>query len=235
MENQNSEYRVICWFCTAEFNALDAPFCNHTDLTKICPFCLHCSCDAPNNYQKKFWENGPKELLEEKLIVENKSSFKLGEILIRAGKITKAQLKEAIEKQKVLKKRLGEVIVMMDLVTPDELQLYLVDQKIIEEIDLKKKRIDFKLIEKIGVDFCVLFEVIPLEEFFIDEHPFLRLAVLSKEKLNQIKKHERVKNYTVIPYMAKIEDIEVLLKKITREEDVEDVLLLGDDKNQDKE
>lgn len=185
MEGQNGEYRVICWFCTAEFNALDAPFCNHTELTKICPFCLRCSCDAPEDYQKKFWENSPKELLEEKLIVENKSSFKLGEILIRAGKITKLQLKEAIEKQRILKKRLGEVIVMMDLLTPDELDLYLVDQKIIEEIDLKQKRIDHKLIEKIGVDFCVLFKVIPLEEVYVDEHKFSSAGSFLKRKIEQ--------------------------------------------------
>lgn len=234
MEEQNREYRVVCWYCTAEFNALAAPFCNHTNLTKICPFCLHCSCDAPKDYQKKFWENSPKELLEEKLIVENKNSFRLGEILVRAGKITKLQLLEAIKKQKILKKRLGEVIVMMDLLTPEELELYLVDQKMIEEVDLKKKRVDYKLIEKIGVDFCVLFKVIPLEEVFIDEDKFLRLAVSSTKELNRIRKNERVKKYTLIPYIAKMEDIEIILKKITREEDPEDILILGDDKTKGK-
>ena len=76
--NDKPDYHVNCWQCMAEFNALDAPFCSHNDPTKICPFCLHCSCEAPDEYQRKFWDDGPRQLKEEKWMLENRSSLRLG-------------------------------------------------------------------------------------------------------------------------------------------------------------
>ena len=222
----SKEYLIRCWHCSAEYNAMDAPFCNHASPSIICPFCLYCSCQAPEEYQKNLWDDSPKELLEEKLIRENRVSSKLGDILIRAGKITKSQLKDAIEKQRILKKRLGEIIVMMDLLTPEELELYLIDQKQVEEIDLSGLRLNFKLIEKIGIDFCVLNKVIPIEDYKLDKFQILRLAIGSETDLKRLKMNKRIIDYTIIPYIAKPEDLEEALKKIKREEDQSDVYIL---------
>ena len=213
----------------AEFNAMEATFCNHPGPSKTCPFCLACLCQAPEEYQQNFWQNSPRELLEEKLVMENKANLKLGEILIRAGKITTVQLKDAIEKQKVLRKRLGEIIVMMDLLTPDELELYLIDQKQMDEIELKDLKINVGLVERIGIDFCSLHQVIPLEIFKLDNVEVLRLAVPPGVDLSQVKMNDRIKEFTVIPYIAKPEEIDSVLRRFKGEVDEKDILVLDDE------
>jgi hypothetical protein len=223
------DYIVKCWRCMAEFNAMEATFCNHPSPSKICPFCLACLCQAPEEYQQNFWENSPRELLEEKLVMENKANLKLGEILIRAGKITTVQLKDAIEKQKLLRKRLGEIIVMMDLLTPDELELYLIDQKQMDDIELKDLKINVELVERIGIDFCSLNRVIPLEIFTLDNVEVLRLAVTPGVDLSQLKMNERIKEFTVIPYSASPEEIDSVLRTFKGDVDDKDILVLDDE------
>lgn len=225
---ESKKHLIKCWFCSAEFDIIDTSFCNHPSPSKICPFCLHCSCEAPESYQKYLWDNCPKQLLEEKLIKENRSNFRLGEILIRAGKITKNQLKEAIEKQRVLKKRLGEIIVMMDLVTPEELDLYLINQKQIEEVDLSRYKLEMGLIEKVGIDFCVLNKAVPIDEFVLDDLKVLYLAVGSEEDMGRLKLGERIAGYMVIPYKARPDELERVLNKIQGEDDSGEVLVLED-------
>lgn len=167
-------------------------------------------------------------MLEEKLIMENRASLMLGEMLIRAGKITTEQLKEAIEKQKVIRKHLGEIIVMMDLLTPEELELYLIDQKQIEEIDLKSIKIDTDLVERIGIDFCSLHRVIPLEILKVNDFEALRLAITPIVDLNKVKMNERIMDFTVIPYIAKPEEIDHVLGVLKGDVDQKDVLVLDD-------
>lgn len=224
----SKEYAVKCWQCGAEYNALESTFCNHPSPSKICPFCLNCFCQASEEYQKNFWDKSPRKLLEEKLIMENRASIKLGEMLIRAGKITTEQLKEAIEKQKVIRKHLGEIIVMMDLLTPEELELYLIDQKQIEEIDLKNIKINMSLVERIGIDFCSLHRVIPLEILTVKNLEALRLAVTPDVDLNRVKMNERIQDFTVIPYIAKSEEIDRVLRLLKGDVDQKDVLVLDD-------
>lgn len=223
-------YPVKCWHCMAEFNALESPFCKHASPTKVCPFCLNCSCQAPENYRKNFWLNAPKQLQEEKLIRESQVNFRLGEILIRAGKISADQLMYAIGKQRILKKRLGEIFVMMDLLTPEELELYLIDQKDIDEIDLLNLRLNKDLLERVGIDFCIINQVIPLESFQINHYEILRLAIAPKVDPSRLKMDERVKDFTVIPYRARTDDIQHLLRQITGDQDQGEVLVLEDEK-----
>jgi len=98
-------YEIICWNCTAHFDVMEAAFCNHSNPTKVCPFCLSCYCDATEEYKNNIIKNSPAELLEEKKSIENKTYQKLGEILIKAGRINKEQLEEAVSKQSFVKKK----------------------------------------------------------------------------------------------------------------------------------
>jgi hypothetical protein len=209
------EYIITCWHCAAPFNAYEASFCKHFDPTIICPFCLKCSCDAPAEYKKNFVKNSPGKLLEEKLQLEDGRDLKLGEKLIKAGKITGNQLKEAIENQELLNKRLGEVIVMMGLATEKELRIFLVDQKEIDEIDLEKTQIDFSLVKRVGIASCLKYKMIPLEYLKSDKEKILRIAISSKQDLQRLKSKwaKQLMNIRLIPYLANKEKINALLKE----------------------
>ena len=117
----------------AEFDASAAADCSHATPTKICPFCLKCFCNASEDYKKKYMKNCPKELLAE--YVETKD-VPVPEDRRDPGqsraKFPAGQLDKALDKQRIVNKKLGEVLIMMSLVTPDELQLYLLNQKNVE-------------------------------------------------------------------------------------------------------
>lgn len=210
----DEKYLLECWACTSKYDASEASFCSHIDPTLICPFCLKCACDAPKEYRNNLLKNCPKEILEEKLILEGRISLKLGEILIKAGKITKHQLISAIEKQKFFKKRIGQIFILMGLITSDELSLYLLEQKWIDKINLKNFEISFDLVEKIGKNFCLTKKIIPIDYYKLNNEKILSLVISKKEDLAELKKSEELKDCILIPYEALLEDIERLLQEI---------------------
>jgi len=213
------EYLMMCWFCNSQFEAAEASFCSHIDPTLICPFCLKCACEAPEEYKNNFLKNCPKKVLEEKLILESRKSLKLGEILIRAGKITKENLISAIEKQKVFNKRIGQIFIMMNLLTHEELSLYLMEQKSIEEINLKNFEIDFDLIDKIGKEFCLAQKIIPIEYYETNGERILRFVIYSIEDLLKLRTCKELKDFVLLPYNAPQEEVQRLLKEI-KESDI---------------
>lgn len=207
-----------CWFCTSEFDAAEASFCSHIDPTVICPFCLKCACEAPENYKNKFLKNCPKQILEEKLIRESRTSLKLGEVLIRAGKINRTHLLTAIEKQKSFRQRIGQIFISMDLLTPEELSLYLLEQQWIDRIDLTEFEVDHDLVDKIGRTFCLLHKIIPIEYYEAGNQKILRFVLFSKEDLPKLKRSKELKDYILIPYESSEEDLKRLFRQIIENE-----------------
>jgi hypothetical protein len=212
--NGNNEYIMRCWFCTCEFDVGETSFCNHTDPTLICPYCLKCGCEAPDEYKNDFLKNCPKKILEEKLILESRSSLRLGEILIRAGKITRNNLIAAIEKQQTFKERIGQIFIMMKLLTPEELSIYLREQKGMDHIELTGFELDFDLVEKIGRQFCLQQKIIPIELYQLNSKKILRLVIYSGDDLLKLKKSGELRDYVLIPYDAPRENIDQLLAEI---------------------
>jgi len=80
-----------------------------------------------------------------------KYSLKLGEILLNSDKITKYHLEEGIEKQRRHKRKIGEIFVMMGLLTPEELNLFLIFQKALSEIEFQNVKIDFNLFREVKI------------------------------------------------------------------------------------
>ncbi|MCP5053008.1 MAG: hypothetical protein GY940_37925 [bacterium] len=208
------EYVTICWHCSAAYDAFDANFCNHNDPTVICPFCLSCFCDAPREIKDAFIKNSPKELLEEKVKSEEGGNRKLGELLIKAGKINQGQLDHAIQQQGVMKQQLGEIFITMGLVTKEELSVFLMDQKEIDEINLEGLKPDFVLVKRVGPQLCLNYQFIPLELLESNKEKVLRFAVPSRVTLRHIKLSGKLSGYVLIPYLADQEQINRLLGKI---------------------
>jgi type IV pilus assembly protein PilB len=207
-------YIIKCWHCMAEFDAVTAADCGHFPPSKICPFCLKCFCSAADEYKSKYVKNCPKEFLAQQGEAGDAVYRKIGEILIKAGKISIEQLDTALGKQPLVNKKLGEVLIMMSLITPDELQLYLLNQKNIERIDLNKIPVDMNLIHQIGREFCLNQKIVPIEIQEVGNGQVLRFAFYSVNELSKLKKKGELKKYQLIPYLARKEEIENLLKNL---------------------
>lgn len=118
----SSTYLTLCWDCLGEFDALSAVWCSHDpkNPTKLCPFCLHCFCDASEGYKQEFWRRAPQRLHDD-LQTLSRSKDRLGDILIRMGKLTTPQLLDAVVEQKNTGRRLGEVLTGRGLVSAEEI------------------------------------------------------------------------------------------------------------------
>ena len=81
-------YRVRCWNCLNDYEAVEAVWCSCDPKhpSKLCPFCLHCFCPAEDGYKRAFWADAPKALKDEVAMLE-RSLDRLGEILIRNQKL----------------------------------------------------------------------------------------------------------------------------------------------------
>jgi type II secretory ATPase GspE/PulE/Tfp pilus assembly ATPase PilB-like protein len=211
-------YIIRCWHCMTEFDAATAADCSHSNPTKICPFCLKCFCNASDEYKGKYLKNCPKELLPEGDALRDSLYLKIGEILVKAGKISIGQLDKALDKQRIVNKKLGEVLIMMSLITPDELQLYLLNQKNIEKIELKNFALDTGLINQIGKDFCLDQKIVPIEIQEVSGGHVLRFAFYSVNELPRLKRRGELEKFKLIPYLAQKEEIENLLKSLENTE-----------------
>lgn len=126
-----SGYPVTCWNCLGEFDAQGAVWCSDDpkNPTKLCPFCLHCFCEASEKYKQEFWRGAPPALHQE-LETLVRSKDRLGDVLIRLRKITTPELLEALVEQQASGRRLGEILVSRGLVRPEDIDAALKTQGI---------------------------------------------------------------------------------------------------------
>ncbi len=94
--------------------------------------------------------------------------FKLGEILVKQGIITDDQLKKAIEKQKLDKKRIGETLIKMGFVIEEDIVTALAQQLSIpfctKDSELLKPRTDQELAKILPFEFAQKNIVLPLSK-----------------------------------------------------------------------
>jgi len=210
------DYLVECWNCTATYNAAEAVLCNHTSPTTVCPFCLKCFCGADEAFRKRFWEKCPPALRERRERILSHRNPRLGDMLVKAGKITRGQLEEAIRKQAFMKKPLGEIFVMMGVLTVEELHLFLADQKLVEEVDLEETELDMKLVDRLGAACCVVHRMVPLELYHFSGGEILRFAVQSPDHITVIKQSRILSRYTLIPYVTSPTQFKRLFEEIVQ-------------------
>jgi len=206
-------FSIRCWFCLSEYDPVASSWCRHAEPTKICPYCYRCFCDASAEYKDNFWKICPEEMLKEKLFFEVSAHVPLGEMLVKAGRISEENLQTALQKQRIFKKKIGEILIMMALISADELELYLLSQKSIETVDLKSTPFDEKLIRRLGREKCRELQIVPLEAQKIGNNQVLRFALHDTKDLQRIKLHPDFSALTLIPYLAREEDVRAFLDK----------------------
>jgi len=211
----SEEYIIQCWSCLASFDAFTAGWCAHIPPSKICPYCLRCSCKAPEDYKEEVWKNAPKELIEERKSV-SKGKEPLGELLLKSGKITPEILQAALKRQEAEGEKLGEILVKMNVIKREELDLYLISQKKVATISLKDKNVDIELVKKIGFNYCLKNKCLPIgvEEF--QGEKILALVMVNPFDSFTISSVSSITSFKVIPYQAEPEEFENVIKELQR-------------------
>ncbi len=89
--------------------------------------------------------------------------MKLGQMLVKAGVITREQLESALNAQREKGGRLGYNLVRMKLISEDDLNSYLARQNRIEAINIEKMKIDPEVLQLIPAKLAIRYEVVPVE------------------------------------------------------------------------
>ncbi len=94
----------------------------------------------------------------------NKSSKRIGEILIGRGRITESQVLDALMEQKLSGKFLGKILVDKGLICETELSEALGEQFDIPLIDISQEKVDMELVRKFSSALVLDHKCVPLSE-----------------------------------------------------------------------
>ncbi len=90
-----------------------------------------------------------------------RNTVRLGDLLVKANKITRSQLSEALEIQKVKRKKLGELLIDEGIVTEDIIIGVLQEQLGIERVTLSNIDVDSKAVKLVNEGLCRKYELFP--------------------------------------------------------------------------
>ena len=88
---------------------------------------------------------------------------RLGDLLVEAGKITHFQLQEALKLQRLLGKKLGEVLVEQNILTESDIIDAIQEQTGIQSIDLNEITFDKRALKTVSPHLCERYGLIPIE------------------------------------------------------------------------
>ncbi len=100
-------------------------------------------------------------------MAELKRKYKLGELLVAAGKITNEQLEEALKRSKATNTILGTTLVEMGVLKPDELLKVVGHQIGLPSVDLRPGLVDPEVVQKIPRDKAQYYGVVPM--FYVED------------------------------------------------------------------
>ena len=127
---------------------------------------------------------------------EKKRSQKLGEMLIYYKIINPKQLGEGLKIQKNKRKRIGEILIDLEMVTQDEINWVLGKQLNLPYVQLNISNIDIQLSKNISEDTLRKFKAIPIMELNdelvvamadpTDEEAIQMIKEVTKKKLKYV-------------------------------------------------
>ncbi len=103
---------------------------------------------------------------------------RLGDILVNAGKITSYELQEALRSQKILGKKLGEILVESKIISELDIIEAVEEQTGILSIDLNEVDFDTKVMKLVSQNLCNKYTLIP---FGFNDH---KIKVAMSDPLN---------------------------------------------------
>ncbi len=153
---------------------------------------------------------------------------KLGEIVVKQGRITPGQLTQFLRTQKETGKPLGQVLIEAGILTQEELTCILMGQLGIPQIWLRKGLIDARIVNVLPKDKALRFHVIPM--FRVNN--VLTLATADPHSIFVLNEISRITNLVVQPVLCRTDDILEAIHEYYREDvNFDDVINQIDDSN----
>lgn len=136
-------------------------------------------------------------------ILVKKPPKKLGQILIEQGVITPQQLELALKEQKRTKEMLGEILVNLGFITRDALATALASQSEVEAVDVKNIKVRDEVLKLIPEEVAKRLKIFP---FDADDHT-IHVAMANVFDLRAISELEKLTGKYVKVYSAPESDI----------------------------
>ncbi|GAA0077219.1 ATPase, T2SS/T4P/T4SS family [Clostridium sp. CTA-5] len=133
---------------------------------------------------------------------------RLGNILVNAGKITGYQLQDALKSQKILGKKLGEILVDSNIITEDDIIESIEQQTGIKKVDLNTINFDKKAISIIPQNLCNKYILIP----FGFENNKIKVALADPLNIFAIDDVAISTGFEIESFIAKKDDIKKFIE-----------------------
>jgi len=145
------------------------------------------------------------------------NNIRLGDILLKFGKITSKELENALDVQKNLKKKLGEILIELGYVTEKDIIEVLEHQLGIHYIELDTYYIEPNIPKLINEDYASENQVIPVKL----QGNELTVAMSDPFNILVISQMERMLGFNIIPAIATKRDIERAIQRYFSTQKVE--------------
>ncbi|MGN0513124.1 MAG: GspE/PulE family protein [Lachnospiraceae bacterium] len=142
-----------------------------------------------------------------------RKKVRIGEALLSRQLITNEQLNKALEDQKVRKKLLGDILVENSAITRDKLNEVLCEILNIKFADIKKLTIDKKFIDMLDENIMRKYNVVPIG-YHNGDFQILELAMADPMNLIAMDDVSIITGKQVVPLLANLSDIAIFLDKM---------------------
>lgn len=149
-----------------------------------------------------------------------RNTVRLGDLLVRANKITRSQLSEALEIQKVKRKKIGELLIDEGIVTEDVIIEVLKEQLGIEKITLSNIDVDSKAVKLVNESLCRKYDLFP----FYTENGVIKVAISDPLNIFAIDDVAITTGLRVETYISTKKDIHKATEKYYSDRNVENAV-----------
>lgn len=152
-----------------------------------------------------------------------KKRMKLGEMLVRQGRITPDELVELLRLQKEVPKPLGQLLVEKKILTAQELTNVLGEQLGIPHVWLRKGLVDPRIVHVLPKEKAILYQVIPM--FRVNN--ILTLATADPHDIFVFDEISKITNLEIQPVICRVDDIIEAVNQSYREDVTIDEVMIS--------
>jgi type IV pilus assembly protein PilB len=146
----------------------------------------------------------------------------LGQILIEMKRITPEQLQEALETQKQTGELLGSILVEMDAIREEDVAFALGTQEGLETVDLENLEIPPEVIDKVDATMAKMYQVVPIRF----ENNTLTLAMANAQNVSAVDDLKFMVNCDIVAAVSNPAAVSQAIEKYygNRSESIEDLM-----------